>query len=100
MDFEAIKAEYLTNPTLEHVKEMAENHKISVRSLIGKLSKAGVYRKTEYKSKLGTSPITKLELASRIGEKLGMNTEGLEKAPKMVLVKILEKLEEEAKEAR
>jgi hypothetical protein len=95
MDFEVIKAEYLENPTLEHTKFLASKYQIPLRSLIGQLSKAGVYQKAQYKSKVGTDPITKLEIVASIAELVGVdNLEGLEKAHKQVLFKLEKALKE------
>jgi hypothetical protein len=58
------------------------------RSIIGKLSRLGVYEKKIYLTKRGEEPVTKLELVAEIAEKTGIPLEklaGLEKAPKEVL---------------
>ena len=60
----------------------------SVKSIIGKLSREGVYRKTEYTTKTGEKPVTKLELVSRTSRKTRIDITalaGLEKAPKAAL---------------
>jgi hypothetical protein len=64
------------------------------RSIIGKLSRLGVYEKKQYVSKTGERPVTKLEYCARIARVLELNVEGLEKAPKEVLKQIAIKLEE------
>jgi hypothetical protein len=51
-----------------------------------------VYRRSNYQSKTGEAPISKLELVSLISEKLGTEESkliGLEKCPKSVLKEIL-----------
>ena len=60
----------------------------SPKSVIGKLSREGVYRRSVYKTKTGESPITKEQLVREIEDVLGMNHEsltGLEKSPKNIL---------------
>jgi len=70
------------------VEELAEKLNRSPRSIIGKLSKLGVYQKKQYVDKRGERPITKLELVANIAQALGLRPEalaGLEKSPKDVL---------------
>lgn len=84
---------YLEKPTKETVESLAEMLERSKKSIIGKLSREGVYRREVYVSKTGESPITKIEIVSNIAEGLGIeNTAlaGLEKSPKAAL-KNLEK---------
>ena len=84
--------EYKLEPTRETVEELAEELNKSVKSIIGKLSREGVYKKTEYTTKTGEKPVTKLELVEELAEKLeleGWELAGLEKAPKVALKNIL-----------
>jgi hypothetical protein len=79
---------YLDKPTPETVEELAEHMGRSKKSIIGKLSREGVYRREVYVSKTGESPITKVEIVSNIAESLGLETatlSGLEKSPKTAL---------------
>ena len=79
---------YLDRPTRETVEEMAEHLGRSTKSIIGKLSREGVYRREVYVSKTGESPITKVEIVSNIAESLGLESStlsGLEKSPKTAL---------------
>ena len=65
----------------------------SIKSIIGKLSREGVYRREIYKTKSGETPVTKVEIVSNIAEALGLEVDnllGLDKAPKNTL-KTLEK---------
>lgn len=81
-------AEYSSNPTRETVENLAEELDKSVKSIIGKLSREGVYKKTEYLTKTGEKPITKLELVEELAELLEIKSTalaGLEKAPKSAL---------------
>jgi hypothetical protein len=67
----------------------------TVRSVVAKLSREGVYRKKEYVSKTGERPVKKDETADRIGSLVGLSEgeiDSLTKANKTALVKILAKL--------
>ena len=84
---------YLDQPTRETVDNLAETLGRSTKSIIGKLSREGVYRREVYVSKTGESPITKVEIVNNIAEGLGIESRslaGLEKSPKTSL-KNLEK---------
>jgi N-methylhydantoinase B/oxoprolinase/acetone carboxylase alpha subunit len=79
---------YQEEPTRETVEELAEEFNKSVKSIIGKLSREGVYKKTEYTTKTGEKPVTKLEIVEEMEELLELPYQalaGLEKAPKSVL---------------
>jgi len=79
---------YLDQPTRETVEKLAEQLGRSVKSIIGKLSREGVYRREVYVSKTGESPITKVEIVNNIAENLGVESRslaGLEKSPKAAL---------------
>ena len=81
-------AEYSANPTRETVENLADELEKSIKSIIGKLSREGVYKKTEYTTKTGEKPITKIELVEELAELLELETTvlaGLEKAPKTAL---------------
>ena len=83
---------YENNPTRETVEELAEKYEKSVKSIIWKLSREGVYRREVYRSKTGELPVTKVEIVSNICDYLGLEVEhmeGLEKAPKAVLQKLV-----------
>ena len=84
---------YQDKPTPATVEELAEKLGRSKKSIIGKLSREGVYRREVYVTKTGESPVTKVEIVNNIAESLGVeNTDltGLEKSPKAAL-KTLEK---------
>jgi hypothetical protein len=84
---------YLDSPTPETVESLAEELGKSKKSIIGKLSREGVYRREAYVSKTGEKPITKVEIVSNIADHLGLESRdlaGLEKSPKESL-KNLEK---------
>jgi len=65
----------------------------SKKSIIGKLSREGIYEKQVYHSKTGELPVTKKELVARIAEATGADIEriqGLEKSPKTDLKNLLQ----------
>jgi hypothetical protein len=79
---------YLDSPTPETVENLAEELGKSKKSIIGKLSREGVYRREVYVSKTGEKPITKVEIVEQIADHLGLETSdlsGLEKSPKEAL---------------
>tara|TARA_B100001996_G_C18574811_1_gene559906 strand:+ start:493 stop:831 length:339 start_codon:yes stop_codon:yes gene_type:complete len=87
-----MKSRYSANPTRETVEELASELNKSIKSVIGKLSREGVYQKTEYLTKTGEKPVTKRELVEKVSEILGVEYQalaGLEKSPKSSL-KLLE----------
>jgi len=89
---DTMKQEYVANPTRETVEKLANELDKSIKSVIGKLSREGVYLKTEYTTKAGEKPVTKLELVEELAEKLQLQEwelAGLEKAPKTALKAIL-----------
>ena len=84
---------YQENPCMETVELLVEQLKRGKKSIIGKLSREGVYRREVYVSKTGEKPITKVEIVNNIAESLGVENAdltGLEKSPKATL-KTLEK---------
>ena len=77
--------EYKMKPNRETVDMLAEELDKSVKSIIGKLSREGVYRKAVYKTKNGEIPVTKAQLVEGLAELLEIPSSkimGLEKAPK------------------
>jgi hypothetical protein len=79
---------YIASPTPETVDLLASTMSKSKKSIIGKLSREGVYRREVYVSKTGDKPITKVEIVSNIAESLGLEStslSGLEKSPKAAL---------------
>jgi len=89
-EVEFLLEEYAVN---KDIAEVARKLGKTPRSVIGKLSRLGVYEKKVYLSKAGERPVTKLEYCARIARCLELNVEGLEKAPKGVLKEIAERLE-------
>ena len=89
---ESMTSRYSANPTREPVEELAKELNKSIKSVIGKLSREGVYQKTEYLTKTGEKPVTKRELVEKVSEILAVEYQalaGLEKSPKSSL-KLLE----------
>ena len=75
---------YSANPSRDTVDELADILDKSVKSIIGKLSREGVYQKAIYRTKTGELPITKAQLivefatlleADRVRPNLGRTTE-------------------------
>ena len=90
-----IVSEYEKIPSRETVEKLATELSKSTKSIIGKLSREGVYRRESYTTKVGEKPITKLEMVTGIADILGVTVEalqGLEKAPKGVLKTIVSAL--------
>ena len=85
---ELMKEQYTRNPSRETVENLAETLDKSIKSIIGKLSREGVYKKTVYKTKTGEDPETKKEIVESIADTLDIDYEpvaGLEKSPKAAL---------------
>ena len=86
-----ILEKYTANPEPQTVEELATSLNKSKKSIIGKLSREGVYRRSVYKTKAGLTPVTKAEIVAEIAAGLDIaeyELTGLEKAPKQVLITI------------
>jgi len=95
---EFIVNQYRLKPDRETVNMLAEDLDKSVKSIIGKLSREGVYKKTVYKTKTGEDPVTKKEIVQELAELLVIEYEavaGLEKAPKSALKTLREAIGDE-----
>ena len=82
---EMMRARYQEEPTRETVENLAEELNKSIKSIIGKLSREGIYQKAIYKTTTGEIPITKSQLIQKIADLLEIDSSkimGLEKAPK------------------
>jgi len=80
--------DYTTGVTVEAIAETLGK---SVRSVVAKLSREGVYKKKTYTTKTGEAVVKKDEWADYIGSALGLteaDTESLTKANKTALAKI------------
>ena len=76
---------YRKQPDRETVDALAEELDKSVKSIIGKLSREGVYQKQVYKTKTGEVPMTKADIILNLSQLLDIDSSkimGLEKAPK------------------
>lgn len=90
---EKIVAEYVANPELDTVKKLAEKYEKPVKSIIGKLSREGVYQKASYTTKTGDPVVTKKELVEEICSLIGVEElPGLEITPKLTLKKLVKQL--------
>lgn len=79
---------YVGAPTAETVETLASELGRSVRSVVAKLSREGVYKKKEYKTKTGEAVQKKDETADAIGAILNLSepdVESLTKANKAAL---------------
>ena len=88
--------QYRLKPDRETVEMLANELGKSTKSIIGKLSREGVYQKAIYVSKTGEIPITKKELVIKLSETLDgdiAQLEGLEKSPKQELKYLLSLVE-------
>lgn len=88
---------YMANPTRETVNELAEKYDKSIKSIIGKLSKEGIYRREVYLSKTGERPILKADIVADIAAALELEPEdllGLDKTPKQTLKRLKEEIEQ------
>lgn len=84
--------EYTADPCMDTVDRLGKELDKPRKSIIGKLSREGVYRRSVYKTKTGDTPITKIELTYLIAQHLELEPEqllGLDKTPKLAL-KLLE----------
>jgi len=100
---EYMVSKYERNPEINTVNALAQELEKSSKSVIGKLSREGVYQRSVYTSKSGAAPITKIDLVSLIASNLDLDNnrhllEGLEKAPKQVLILLEEETREKSKE--
>ena len=94
-EVEHMRSKYQADPTREVVEELAEELNKSIKSIIGKLSREGVYKKAVYRTKTGELPVTKAEIIVKVADVIGADSTkliGLEKAPKQELKYLLEKV--------
>ena len=84
---------YTAQPNRDTVDELAQTLNKSIKSIIGKLSREGVYQKAIYRTKTGELPMTKGEIIVNIAELLEADYNkiaGLEKSPKQDLKYLLD----------
>ena len=85
---EYIVKKYKEKPTRDTVNILAKELSRPPKSIIGKLSREGVYRRNFYTTKAGETPVTKQEIVEEIAAALAVEADilqGLEKAPKNTL---------------
>ena len=80
---------YTANPTRETVDMIAENFGKSVRSVIAKLSREGIYVSQPRVTKTGEPVVRKAELVAQIEEHFGVELQTLVKASKTDLQTLL-----------
>ena len=88
---------YQAKPDRSTVDALADELNKSVKSIIGKLSREGVYKKTVYKTKTGEDPVPKKELVEELAGILDISADsivGLEKSPKADLKNLVLTLRE------
>jgi hypothetical protein len=83
-----IITEYSADPTRATVDRLAEEHNKSARSIIAKLSSAGVYQAPPRLSKNGDAIVRKEDLVKDIGEWFGLEIPSLAKAGKLDLQRL------------
>ncbi len=89
-----IVADYTSGVTVETIAEATGK---TVRSIVAKLSREGVYKKKEYVGKNGERPVRKDATADQVGAICGLTdgeTDSLTKANKTALLKILSRLQD------
>ena len=96
-----IKDEYITDPTKDNIKFLADKFDVSERSIISILTAAGLYKRPGYLTKNGEKPVAKFDLVDLIAKAMRVDSsqlDGLEKAPKAALRLILSALDKDADE--
>ena len=81
--------QYNANPTRETVDNLAEQFGKSVRSIIAKLSREGIYVTQERTTKTGEPVVRKAELVAQLEDKIGIELPTLVKASKADLQELL-----------
>jgi hypothetical protein len=89
---EYITKEYLADPTRDTVNRLSVELEVSPRSVIGKLSKLGIYRASSYKPKYAAKVLSKDEIVAHLEHNLDVDLEGLSKAQKPGLLRLLRRL--------
>lgn len=84
---------YKASPTAEVVATFAEKFGKTVKSVVAKLAREGVYKKKEYTGKTGVAPIKKDEIADAMQLMFNLTeaeADSLTKANKTALTKIMQ----------
>jgi hypothetical protein len=91
----ALVEAYKANPTKETVETFAKKFGKTVKSVVAKLSREGVYKKAEYVNKNGEKSVQKDEFADAIAKVLNLTeaeATSLTKANKSALEKVFKAL--------
>lgn len=95
-EHEAVMLEkYTNNPEKETVEVLAKDFGVSTRSVVGKLSRMGIYKKVSYTPKYAEKPISKEEIVEHLASELGIDPDrliGLAKSQKPALLYLEETL--------
>lgn len=83
-----IVRDYTANPVKATVEKLAEEHGKSVRSIIAKLVREGVYVAQERTTKTGEPVVRKADLVAQIEASTGVEFPSLVKASKADLVEL------------
>ena len=86
-------AAYEANPSRETVEQLAENLGKSVRSVIAKLSREGVYVAQPKVTKTGEPVVRKQELVAELQSHFGINLPTLVKASKADLQRLVDSID-------
>jgi hypothetical protein len=92
---EVLHRAYTESPNKETVSMLAEKLGVTTRSIVGKLSRMGIYQKVAYAPKYADKPISKEEIVSHIIGELEMDEDfvvGLSKSQKPALLALEEAL--------
>ena len=88
----SMTAQYEANPTRDTVESLANEFDKSVRSVIAKLSREGVYVAQPKVTKTGEPVVRKQELVAEVAEHFGIEIPTLVKASKADLQKLVDAL--------
>jgi hypothetical protein len=94
-DLDILRAEYTGADNSVEVPAIAEKLGKTPASVRAKLANLGIYKKAEESADGDGERITKMVIAEAIGQRIGLleaEVEGLAKAPKAALSKVLAKL--------
>lgn len=90
-----IREAYSANPSKETVTKLSEELGFTARSIVGKLSRMGIYQKSPYVPKYADKPVGKDEIVNHIAHELEadlVRLEGLRKSQKPALLYLEELL--------
>lgn len=96
MTKELVEAYLASDKDYSVVELYSEKWDKSSKSIIGKLSKEGIYAKKEYTTKVGERPVTKKEMVFNVANLLGVDPDKiqtLEKMSKIELVFLISNIE-------